>query len=506
MTAQQASSMMGRLLGTVVITMSIGGGSIAFAQDHAEPPATQPAPAIEASKSIDLPVSRSTLIQSPWPVSRVTVTDPKIADVQVLTPRQVLVLGKAIGSTDLLMWGNDTQVWKTSIEVHLDRTALKEQLGRLFPRARLDLAQARGSVVVTGQLSRAEEAEQLHRYLQAAGVNYVDLTSIPGPAQVQLKVTIAEASRSAVRALGFNAIIAGKSAFGGITIGPENSGPLNPMNISPVGTAGNTSFPVTAPVTPAATLFGGVPSADLEIFIQALAENQYLRVLAEPTLVALSGQEASFLAGGEFPIPVPQNSSGSTTITVEYKEFGVRLRFRPTIMGDGLIRLHVAPEVSDISNGPGSVQISGFNIPALLTRRVETTLEMHSGQTFAMAGLISQNVEARNSRVPGLGDVPILGPLFRSVRYKSGDTELLVLVTASTVAPMSTLRPPTLPGSTHVRPNDWEFYTMGSIEGGLGMSHAEPAPAGDAGFSQLKGPGAWASFEPSDAVVSPQKK
>jgi pilus assembly protein CpaC len=494
----------GWLIGIALVAASIECSLAVFAQP-ADAAATQPAPAVEASKSINLAISRSTLIQSPWPVSRVTVTDPKIADVQVLTPRQVLVLGKAIGSTDVLIWGNDTQVWKASVEVNLDRAALKTQLGRLFPRARLDLGHVGDSVVVTGQLSRAEEAEQLHRYLQAAGVPYVDLSSVPGPAQVQLKATIAEASRSAVRALGFNAVIAGKSAFGGITIGPENSGPLNPMNISPTGTVGNTSFPVTAPVSPAATLFGGVPSADLEIFIQALAENQYLRVLAEPTLVALSGQEASFLAGGEFPIPVPQNSSGSTTITVEYKEFGVRLRFRPTIMGDGLIRLHVAPEVSDISNGPGSVQISGFNIPALLTRRAETTLEMHSGQTFAMAGLISQNVEARNSRVPGLGDVPVLGPLFRSVRYRSGDTELLVLVTASTVSPMSAVKAPALPGSTHVRPNDWEFYTMGSIEGGLGMSPPAAAKKDDASFSQLKGPGAWASMEPA-SDVSPQKK
>jgi pilus assembly protein CpaC len=470
-------------------------------------PAEQPSAAAETGQAIVLPVSRSTLVQSPWPVSKVTVTDPKIADVQVLSPRQVLVLGKAVGSTDVLMFGNENQVWRAAVDVQIDRTALSADLGRLFPRAKLELSQARDAVVVSGQLARAEEADQLHRYLEAAGVKYVDMTTIPGASQVQLKVTVAEASRAAVRALGFNAIIAGNSAFGGITIGSESGGPFNPTAVIPTGTTGNTSFPVAGTVAPATTLFGGIPSADLEIFIQALSENQYLRVLAEPTLVALSGQEASFLAGGEFPIPVPQTGTGtSTTITIEYKEFGVRLKFRPTVEGDGRIRLHVAPEVSDVSNGPGSVTINGFNIPALLTRRAETTLELHSGQSFAMAGLISQNVEARNSRVPALGDIPILGPLFRSVRYRQGDTELVVLVTASTVAPLSTVAKPPLPGAAHVHPNDWEFYTLGLIEGGaggVGMGRGmvgEPAgePRGE-GFSQLKGPGAWATYEAAPA-------
>lgn len=494
---QHSSFVTRHLLALAAVTAVAGLPLAASAQGAA---ATQPVAAAEAAQSIALPVSRSTLIQSPWPVSKVTVTDPKIADVQVLTPRQVLVLGKAIGSTDILIFGSDNQVWKAAIDVQIDRTALKAELLRLFPRAKLDLGQTRDSVVITGQLARAEEADQLHRYLEAAGVKFVDLTTIPGASQVQLKVTVAEASRSAVRALGFNAVVAGNSAFGGISIGSESGGPFNPTGVGMTGTTGNTSFPVGAGVSPLTTLFGGIPSADLEIFIQALAENQYLRVLAEPTLVALSGQEASFLAGGEFPIPVPQNSNGgNTTITIEYKEFGVRLRFRPTIEGDGLIRLHVAPEVSDISNGPGSVTINGFNIPALLTRRAETTLEMHSGQCFAMAGLISQNVEARNSRVPGLGDVPILGPLFRSVRYRAGDTELLVLVTASTVAPISATTKPPLPGSTHIVPNDWEFYTMGAIEGGMVRTGTQVPDARPEGLSGLKGPGAWAAYESAPA-------
>jgi pilus assembly protein CpaC len=331
--------------------------------------------------------------------------------------------------------------------------------------------------------------------------------------QVQLKVIIAEASRSAVRALGINAVVGGGSAFGGVTIGPENGGPINPVSIGVPQGSGIHPIPFnfTQPtnVSPAATLFAGIPSADLAVFVQALAENQYVRLLAEPTLVALSGQDANFLAGGEFPIPVVQGGSGAggTSISVEYKEFGVRLKFKPMVLGDGSIRLHVAPEVSEISNGPGAVQIQGFNIPALLSRRAETTLELKSGQSFAMAGLISQTTEARNSRVPGMGDLPILGPLFRSVRYQHGDTELLVLVTATLVEPSSSTGQPLLPGADHVRPSDWELYLQGRIEGRASPSPPRLSPADaqsmkDIGLDRLKGPGAWANYETGPANSS----
>ena len=201
--------------------------------------------------------------------------------------------------------------------------------------------------------------------------------------------------------------------------------------------------------------------------MQALAENQYLRVLAEPSLVALSGEEANFLAGGEFPIPVVQGagvSTSGTSLSIEYKKFGVQLKFRPTVAGDGTIRLHVAPEVSELSN-IGAIVLQGFSIPGLLTRRAETTVELKSGQTFGMAGLISQSTQARSSRVPGLGDLPVLGALFRSVRYQQGDTELVVLVTASLVEPLSLAERPPVPAEFHVVPNDWEVYSLGRVEG-----------------------------------------
>jgi pilus assembly protein CpaC len=318
------------------------------------------------------------------------------------------------------------------------------------------------------------------------------MTSVAGVQQVQLQVRVAEVSRTALRTLSVNTLYADNDFFGGVTIGPSNgTSLLSDIEIGP----GNfdTAF------SPAVTIFAGVPRANFETFLQAIAENQYLRILANPTLVALSGEQASFLAGGEFPIPVVQGSGASgTSISVDYREFGVRVTFQPIVLGDGTIRLYVSPEVSDLSS-VGAVEIEGFSIPALIIRKAETTLELKSGQTFAMAGLIQDKDEAINARIPGLGDLPILGPLFRSVRYQKNETELVVLVTASLVEPMSLAAVGPLPGFSHNEPNDWEFYIDGKIEGNI-PSKIDPDNAKllkRMGLEQLKGPGAWDSYNKS---------
>jgi len=498
-----------RTAAAALLIWAVGGaGGTAWAQDAATR-ASQPVGEIQ---DIKIPVGRSTVIPTPWPVTRVSVTDPKIADVKVLTPSQVLVSGKAVGTTDVFMWNKDETMWVGRVQVDIDRGGIKDELARLFPSAKLEVRQSRDTLLVSGMLSRAEEADQLHRYLNTYGLKYVDLTSVAGVQQVQLKVVIAEANRTAIRSLGMNAFVAGTSAFGASTIGPDSGGPINPVSIGvPAGTAvGSNSFKFLSDtgVSPGVTLFGGVPGSDLQFFISALAENQYMRVLAEPSLVALSGQEASFLAGGEYPIPVAQSTqagSTGTAITIEYKEYGVRLRFRPTVLGDGTIRLHVAPEVSEISN-VGAVQLQGFVIPALITRRAETTLELGSGQTFGMAGLLQESVQARNSRVPGLGDVPVLGALFRSVRYQTADTELVVMVTASLVEPLSLSKQPAVPGATHIAPSDWDLFAAGEIEGKVPpkVAPVDSQYLHDMGLTRLRGPGAWVTYDgPAAASGAP---
>jgi pilus assembly protein CpaC len=444
-------------------------------------------------------VNHSAVLTPPWPVARVSVINPAVADVLVLSPERVLVLGTAVGMTDLILWSESEESWQRRVNVIIDLEFLQRELESMFPTAKLEVVQSRQALAVRGTLRRAEDAAHLQMFLTAHGVEYVDMTSVAGVQQVLLQVRIAEVSRSAVRAMGINFLHAGNDFFGANVLG-SSAGPLNPVQIGvPEGALAAHGLPfhflTDTVVSPAVTVFGGVPRADFQFFIQALAENQYLRVLAEPNLVALSGEQASFLAGGEFPIPVVQSGIGeAASISIEYREFGVQLSFKPLVLGDGTIRLWVAPEVSDLSD-VGAVEIQGFRVPGVLTRRAETTLELSSGQSFAMAGLLNTRVDARVSRVPLLGNLPVLGPLFRSVRYAEGDTELAVLVTASLVEPTSETPMP-MPGVLHMRPSDWELYAKGRLQG-EGPAKISPADAEylrELGLHRLKGPGAWVSY------------
>lgn len=439
-------------------------------------------------------VGQSQLVTPPWPVARVSVTDPEVVNVEVLTPDQILVMGKRAGSTDLVAWSKDEQVWRTRVDVGIDLPRMKGDLARMFEGSEIDVSMSQNILVVSGSLHRMEEAAMLREFLDKTGLAYLDKTGVAGVQQVLIRVRVAEVSRSAVRTLGVNTYVSGSDFFGGLQPGPLNGGALNPGF-----TIGPEMFSST--VSPSITMFGGVPDWDLNFFIQALHENQYLRVLAEPSLKCLSGEEANFLAGGEYPIPVVQGGGGggagaTTSITIEYREFGVRLRFKPVVLGDNTIRLNVAPEVSELSD-KGAVTIQGFQVPSLLTRRAETTLELKSGQTFALAGLINQRADARNSRVPGFGDLPILGPLFRSVRYNMGETELIVMVTADLVEPLNLGEKPAMPGALHTPPNDWELYATGQLVG-VGSPKVSPSDAAwmkEKGLDRLRGPGAWANHD-----------
>jgi len=455
-----------------------------------------------SGEEIVLIVGRSTVIRAPWPTVRVAVTDPKVANVEALTPEQVLVQGLSVGTTDLILWGEGEQrSSQQRIVVKLDIEAIRQRLQQIFPTASLQLTDAGEVLVLQGLLRSADEAEQLNRYLESAKITYVNMTSVAGVQQVELQVRVAEVSRQALRSLGVNWFATGADGFFGQRVGTSGAGSIVPgMDIGvPEGTSATGSLPFQflgdTSVTPGVSLFAGFPRANLEVFIQALAENQYLRILANPTLVALSGEQADFLAGGEFPIPVVQSGAASNAITIQYKEFGVLLSFRPVVLGDGAIRLRAMQEVSQLTD-VGAVVVQGFQVPALVTRRAEATLELQSGQSFAMAGLLQRTDNAVTSRVPGLGDLPVLGSLFRSVRYRQEETELVILVTASLVEPLSLANTPPLPGATHTAPDDWELYLEGRIHG------REPAkldPASvqwlkDMGLDQLVGPGAWASY------------
>jgi pilus assembly protein CpaC len=452
-----------------------------------------------ASEAITLTVGRSTIVTAPWPTVRVAVTDPAVAGVQVLTPQQVLVQGLKVGSTDLILWSEDqSQTLQRRVVVRLDLESIQAALQRLFPGAELTASDSGDVLLVQGLVRSADQAVQLKEYLERTKIPYVNMTSLAGIQQVQLQVRLAEVSKRASRALGINWFIAGHDAF----IGQRTGSIEQSISMGAEGgqdVTGNLDFTNEAigPTGPLVNLFAGFPGQNVALFFHALEENQYMRILANPTLVALSGEEAQFLAGGEFPIPVPQLSGGGgQTITVEYKQFGVLLAFQPVVLGDGTIRLRASQEVSELS-AAGGFMVAGVSVPALSTRRAETTLELNSGQSFAMAGLLRSTDSAGFARLPGLGNLPIIGPLFRSVQYEKQETELVILVTASLVEPITAASAPPLPGVTYAEPNDWEFYAEGRLEGKK-PAKIDPATQKwlkDMGLDQLVGPGAWDSYE-----------
>jgi pilus assembly protein CpaC len=327
---------------------------------------------------------------------------------------------------------------------------------------------------------------------------------------VQAKIRFAEVSRTGLRKLGVSMFDGNSDSNFGTLIGGSSTITANDTgtifeNILTPDLGANTS-------SPSATIFANFTTSDFHIFVDALADNKYLRLLAEPTLVASSGEEASFLAGGEFPIPVVQGGTGggSTSISVEFKQFGVALAFRPLVLGDGTIRLLVRTEVSqrdDVNGVPISPDLPP--VPAIATRRSETTLELKSGQTFAMAGLLQHDVLSTRSQIPGLGDLPVLGPLFRSISYRNFESELVALVTVDLVEASDAQVMPTLPGDDHEPPNDWEFYYEARLEANTPgrLANSEGAYVNALGLQGLKGPGAWAYYgqEPARARgLSPQ--
>ena len=433
---------------------------------------------------------RSKLLDLSSPMGTVAVADPSVIDVKPLSPTQVLVLAKSFGTTDLLLTLEDARTVVYTARVRPNVEELQSTLRQLFS-SDLTVEDLGGTVAVRGTVASVEVGTAMSKYLVESGIKWADLTRLAGVRQVQLRVRIAEASRTALRSLGVSAVASSASGFGGMQ-SPGSS--FQPVSITPTPgtTIANPIYTyggVGGAVTSATTLFGGLPSANLEVFLQALVENRYVRLLAEPNLVAISGEEASFLVGGEFPIPIVQGTTAgaSSVVTIQYKEFGVRLNFRPLVLGEGRIRLEVAPEVSELSE-IGALQQNGFVIPGIVTRRSSTTVELGSGQSFAMAGLLRNKEQSRRGAVPLLGDLPILGPLFRSMRYEKEETELVVIVTAELVEPVDG-EDILLPGRDHVAPSDWEFFFGGELEG---AAAAKPSQRlAEMGLAGLQGPGAW---------------
>jgi len=364
------------------------------------------------SRSISVPKDKSLSFQLDSPASRIVVAQPAMAQIVATTDRSFYVRGKALGSTNLLVYGPGGKLMEViDIQVGHDAAALQADLAAALPGEHIQVRNLGAGLLLTGEVANAAIAARAKTLAEKFAPESVtsSLTS-RGSQQVVLEVRIIEASRTALQDLGVNITAANNSTF---------------AFASGSGLLGNT------PPQGALRIGGPVGTARVDVTLQALEEKGIIRTLARPNLVALSGEKASFLAGGEFPFPVP---NGRDQVTIEFRPFGVNLGFEPLVQDNGLIRLKVSPEVSQLDPS-NSLRINGFDVPSISVRRAQTTVELHTGESFAVAGLFQQDYANAVRKIPGAGDIPVLGALFRSARWKRKETELVIIITPRLTTP-----------------------------------------------------------------------
>jgi pilus assembly protein CpaC len=442
----------------------------------ATPAAQEPTPAANQAQdssepqALHLLVGRSLVITSPSRIKRVSLADPDIAEALVVSPTQVLVNGKKPGGVSLLVWDETDQSQAFEVSVDIDVLGLSQKIHEVFPTENVHIDTSKDVVILSGKISSSVVADKILEVVKGAAPKVTSMMEVPPPptGEILLQVRFAEVDRAALTQLGVNILSTGVGKTIG-SISTNQFGGTGSWNISD-------SFPVRGPqpttgekfnvsqIASALNIFLFNPNIHLGVAIQALQAKNLFQILAEPNLMTESGKEASFLAGGEFPYPVVQSVGGGTTtspaISITFKEYGIRLSFTPVLMADGTIHLKVKPEVStlDYSN---AVVVSGFTLPALSTRRVESDMNLSDGQTFAIAGLVDNRVTELLNKVPGIGDIPILGKLFQSKSLNKTKNELLVIVTPHIVRPLTpdqvphgpTFPQPFLDQSTPVQPS-----------------------------------------------------
>lgn len=385
---------------------------------------------------LDITSGKSIVMKSDINVKRVSIGSPEIADFILLSPKEIYIQGKAAGLTNMILWQDDKVTTIYDIEVTYDLSRLKEKLYQILPDEKeIQLMSTNDSLTLSGRVSSAENLSQAmvlaSSYAPAGKIN--NLLTVGGTHQIMLEVKIAEMSRSLGRDLGFTLENTSQSGNLAINLLSDFGGILSP------GFNGILQY-----------FSGGDTTWDMAF--DALKSNGMIKILAEPNLIALSGQTASFLAGGEYPIPVP-NEDG---ITIEYKDFGVGLSFTPNVLSQNKINIKVNSSVSDL-DFTTAVQFSGYVVPGISTRRAATTVELADGQSFVIAGLLSETIRENVKKFPFLGDIPLLGTLFKSSSFLKNKTELVIIVTPRFVKPFNKETMPS-PTDYYAEPDDTEFY------------------------------------------------
>ncbi len=383
-------------------------------------------------------LGKSVVIDYPEDIARVSTSNPDVVDAVAVTTRELLLNAKASGAASIVVWSRSGQRAFYNVSVEPNIEPLRRLFRESFPEEKIVVEAAKDTLSLNGRVSSkavAERAVAMATPLAKAVVNNLQVAAPPADRQILLRVRFAELNRSATMAFGVNILSTGALNTPGV-ISTGQFTPPRPTTVTgtiPGQAAGTTS---TFSISDALNIFAFRPDLNLAVFIKALQTQGLLQILAEPNLVTSNGKEASFLVGGEFPIPVLQGGANAGAVTVQFREFGIRLTFNPLITENGTIRLYVKPEVStiDLAN---AVTLSGFTIPALATRRMETNVELAEGQSFVIGGLIDDRVNETISRIPGLASIPILGELFKSRAENKSKTELIVMVTPEIAKPMS---------------------------------------------------------------------
>jgi len=437
-------------------------------------PATSTLSPPPSVQQITLEINKSLVLEFAKPIKRAAIADEdQIASIRVISPKQAMITGKTFGFTQLTVWDEQDKqkVYDVRVDINLER--LERTLQDAAPRAKIKVSSILDTVILSGVVPDAPTAARLIELARVFASKVHNQLQLAGVQQVLLRATVAEVSRQAVRELGLNGTFFGAKAFGGSNV--------NSINPTSIGLQERTLLPIGTPnqfqivggdllVSPFTTLYFGLPRAQLELFLQAMHEDNLLRVLAEPSMVTISGHEAEFLAGGEYPVPTPTEDG----IAITFREYGVRLKFRPVVQAGQMIRVDVTCGVSE-PDYTNAVQIVGLTIPGLTKRIAQVRVEVGSGQTFAIAGLLSESVRGITNKVPGIGSLPVLGALFRSVSYERSETELVILVTPELACPLNPDQVSHIPGRGDFSPNDWQLYGLGMLEGNT-KGHAAQAP------------------------------
>ena len=455
-------------LGTALAALALGLGSVTAAV----PAIAQPAGAARPTATMDLSINEGKLVRLPAPMSDLFIANDTIADVQVRSPTQLYVFGKSRGNTTVYATDRSGRVvYSTNVNVAYNLGSVDSMLNLAMPEAAITATPVGNMVLLTGTVPSPEDANEAARLVMAFvgdGVQVVNRLKSAVPLQVNLRVKIAEVNRGLLKQFGVN-LLASDSTSGfqfGIAQGqgirlPNVDDPEDDVVRVIRNTVGTT-------LSGSGKLFG----LDILGALNLAEVDGLVTTLAEPNLTSLSGETASFLAGGEFPVPISQSLGA---VTIEYKQYGVGLAFTPYVLADGRISMRVRPEVSELSN-EGSIRLNGFNVPALTTRRAETTVELGSGQSFMIAGLL-RNTQTNNvDKAPFLGDLPIIGALFRSTNFRRAETELVIIVTPYLVRPVSGQM--ALPTDGFRNPTDVQGILGGQVfSGSSGPRPVASAPA-----------------------------